>query len=308
MESMKTPSEFFNSIVTSPGIKLLNSLPFICEASKFNKISTYELLSKLISDKCGVQIRFKKTVKTYTGHSTIESQIMIPEITEEDEIIVQDDIECLKKIIYRFHKQETITKPGLNLVGINNSSQLSIKKLLDKSAKFGSLECFRYLSLNSSEIDYDTLWNAFYGGNKEIIQMCLDNVRQPAQKEFHWSIFGAIHGFKQRSLEWIIEDSSNHGKCYTNILEEAFKVSNYITIEYIIKKNINLNQTNKDGRTALFYSDYETSKLLIESGIRVNQTDKNGENALFFSDHEKRKLLIESGIRVNPNRQRCSFL
>ncbi len=83
---------------------------------------------------------------------------------------------------------------------------ISKKELLDKSAEFGSLECFRYILLNFGEIDKDTLLNAFFGGNKEIIQMCLDKLGKLKQEDVCSAICRAIQGFKQNIFEWIVEE------------------------------------------------------------------------------------------------------
>ncbi|XP_031567099.1 phosphate system positive regulatory protein PHO81-like [Actinia tenebrosa] len=75
----------------------------------------------------------------------------------------------------------------------------------------------------------------------------------------------------------------------------------------IIEVGADVNKTDKDGKTALFYAlsnDHEkVAHALIESGADVNITDKDGKTALFYAlsnDHEKvAHAMIEAGASVN---------
>ena len=55
----------------------------------------------------------------------------------------------------------------------------------------------------------------------------------------------------------------------------------------LIRKGINLNQIDQDGRNALHFASRQGHKdivqILIEKGIDINQTDNFGQNALHLA-------------------------
>ena len=76
-------------------------------------------------------------------------------------------------------------------------------------------------------------------------------------------------------------------------------------IELLIEREIDVNQTNKDGENALHLASEQGHKeivqLLIEKGIDINKTNKDGQNALHLASKRGHKeivaLLIEKGIK-----------
>lgn len=73
--------------------------------------------------------------------------------------------------------------------------------------------------------------------------------------------------------------------------------------EWLIKNGINLHILNKSKQNALFYCNYEKAKLLIEHGIKVNQVDVHDETPLFravaLSDIRICQLLIDNKIDIH---------
>lgn len=74
-----------------------------------------------------------------------------------------------------------------------------------------------------------------------------------------------------------------------------------------IKKGADVNQTDKDGRSLLYWAcllnKLEIAKLLIENAADVNQTDKDGKTLLslvcLLNKPEIAKFLLENGADVN---------
>lgn len=80
--------------------------------------------------------------------------------------------------------------------------------------------------------------------------------------------------------------------------------------EYLIYKDeMDINEVNELGSSALFFADYGKdygkSEWLIKNGINIHIVNKTKQNALFFCEYEKAKLLIEHGIKVNQVDVHC---
>ncbi|MEL5407432.1 ankyrin repeat domain-containing protein [Serratia nevei] len=80
--------------------------------------------------------------------------------------------------------------------------------------------------------------------------------------------------------------------------------------EYLsYKDEIDINEVDELGSSALFFADYGTnygkSEWLIKNGIDIHIVNKSKQNALFFCEYEKAKLLIEHGIKVNQVDVHC---
>lgn len=77
-------------------------------------------------------------------------------------------------------------------------------------------------------------------------------------------------------------------------------------LKKMLRKNVNINLSDKNGRSVLFYANVEQCRLLLSAGANINHIDFKGKNALFYPEflekeerQEKTKLLIESGINAN---------
>lgn len=80
--------------------------------------------------------------------------------------------------------------------------------------------------------------------------------------------------------------------------------------EYLnYKDEVDINEVDELGSSALFFADYGTnygkSEWLIKNGIDIHVLNKSKQNALFFCEYEKAKLLIEHGINVNQIDVHC---
>jgi ankyrin repeat protein len=97
----------------------------------------------------------------------------------------------------------------------------------------------------------------------------------------------------------------------TNVAENALmlssKTGNLKNVKSLVSKGVNVNVTDKNGRTALMFSSVndhlEVVKYLVENGADVNAMDNDGDGALIFSSvkgHlEVVKYLVENGADVN---------
>ena len=89
-----------------------------------------------------------------------------------------------------------------------------------------------------------------------------------------------------------------------NLLLQAISEQQFVIAEELIKKGINLNHQNKNGKTALHYlserPNIEIAKLMLAQGADVNIKDKHGNNALWYAvdNYDLVKLYLQYG--ANP--------
>ena len=113
-------------------------------------------------------------------------------------------------------------------------------------------------------------------------------------------------------------DKENEG---LSPLMYAAKYGNKFLVSYLLKKNINVNQTNFTGNTALSYADVSVMPLLIaRPDLNINQQDAAGNTALlkeiknYFAEDEdndpallKIKMLLEAGADpMIANKKGCT--
>ena len=74
------------------------------------------------------------------------------------------------------------------------------------------------------------------------------------------------------------------------------------------EKDVNINQQDRYGNTALFYASWpavhlEIFKLLMQKGIGINIQNKDGDTALIWASGKRSfevvKLLVEAGADIN---------
>ena len=69
-------------------------------------------------------------------------------------------------------------------------------------------------------------------------------------------------------------------------------------VEILLKKGVDVNARDDDGRTPLFYADAEAAELLIKAGADVNARDNDGQTPLFHA-YADAEVLIKAGADVN---------
>lgn len=77
--------------------------------------------------------------------------------------------------------------------------------LIDIAAKYGSIECFKYMLLRGVEPTEDTEAYAVEGGNLEIIKILRENY----QKKFHYMLATAVQFHNEELEEWLLKNAEN---------------------------------------------------------------------------------------------------
>ncbi|MDN3693601.1 ankyrin repeat domain-containing protein [Chryseobacterium tructae] len=99
-------------------------------------------------------------------------------------------------------------------------------------------------------------------------------------------------------------------KLHQNLLQEAIVSKNYEIVTYLLNCDIDVNHSDKDGKTPLHYSiannDFQsTQSLLKKESIEINKKDIYGNNALWVAVFHARgyynivKLMKQSGADSN---------
>lgn len=169
--------------------------------------------------------------------------------------IYDDDIEQLQQLI------------SLNNINLNEpiSYFYNFKKslynnatLLQYSALFGSIKCFKYLLMNSENTDYDSLLKySIAGGNYDIIHITENGIQNPYTKSNNNLLYLAIQHMNNDLIEYIIDnyDIKINAECYIQCIYS----SNYDAFLAImeIDENKNINEYGEIGSTPLDIAAFE---------------------------------------------------
>ncbi|OHS96920.1 hypothetical protein TRFO_02040 [Tritrichomonas foetus] len=138
--------------------------------------------------------------------------------------------------------------------------------LIEYSAFYGSIYCFKYLLLNYAKVTPKLAFYAIAGGNVEIIHLC-------EQKEcnFTSTLKIAIQFHHHEIFKWLVETKLQN--CHEEILIfYCFKFSNFITLRYLISKGVNMESLLVN---ASKFDNYSFAK------ITKNIEYPNGQNCIF---------------------------
>lgn len=182
-----------------------------------------------------------------------------------DRILIFDDICAL---------QEQASEPDFHF-----SSEM-----LNKSAKYGSIQCFKFIYLNLNNLPDCAIKNSMKGGNIEIIKIC--NEKQQIDKE---CAFAAIKYHRNNVLEWIINENCVQIRniCYPLYhfnLECALYV--IITEKCYVDHTYEIIPQNYRPSPLYLASEYNIIpmiQILVNNGAQVNFKITDKRNMSIFS-------------------------
>ena len=140
--------------------------------------------------------------------------------------IINDDIDCFQRLIYKnnIDLDEKISFPNFKIYKLLKSATL-----LEYSAFFGSIKCFKFCMMNAKKIDfYDLLEYAIAGGNIDIIHMTEIQSNDSTIKENNKLLDIAILYMRNELIEYIIDvynvecNFNNFYICYRSLNLSAF--------------------------------------------------------------------------------------
>lgn len=156
--------------------------------------------------------------------------------------IYDDDVSFLQQLIYK------------NNYNINQKIQLFAKRermtslneanILEISAYFGSINCFKFILMISDQVNYESLLEfSIPGGNYEIIHIVEKGIENPNGKSNPFLLYLAINYMRNDLIEYIIDnyDIEINAECYIQcILSSNFNgMLKLIEIDEKFEENIN---------------------------------------------------------------------
>lgn len=156
--------------------------------------------------------------------------------------IYDDDVSLLQQLIYK------------NNYNINQKIQLFVNRklmnsfneanILEISAYFGSINCFKYILMNSNHVNYASLLEfSIPGGNYEIIHIAENGIENPDVKSNPYFLYLAINYMRNDLIQYIIDNYNIeiNAECYIQcILSLNFNgMLKFKEIDEEFEKNIN---------------------------------------------------------------------
>lgn len=196
--------------------------------------------------------------------------------------------------------EEVIQFDNLQLLlqcSLNPEFHDKVSTYLNCAAKYGALECFKFLIENDAVIWAETLMCAILGGNKEIINMCLHKI-EPSQ----WTVtYAAI--VHQNDIVHYFHEKYGLGIWWTSILP----TSNYSLFFDRLFMEEDLNSVDENSDNALLAASldgqFELIKLLIENGCDPDNKNSVKASPLVCSIINNRndivKYLLEKGVNID---------
>lgn len=156
-------------------------------------------------------------------------------------------------------------KKSLSSPKVEVDSSAESMTLLDLAAKFGSVQCFKYLiEINNKPTKFTNSY-AIEGGNTEIIKFLAEN----QNVRFENCIPDAISSNRNELADWI------KSRCtVANInLAQCLKASNYVAASYCMIKGYEVNEKFDEEcplSIAIKNNTLEVVKYFVEKGAYVN--------------------------------------
>ncbi|EAX99323.1 ankyrin repeat protein, putative [Trichomonas vaginalis G3] len=188
----------------------------------------------------------------------------------------------------------------------------------------GAVDCFKFLRTKfNSQITRECLQFSFLGGNPEIISECL-KYEKPDKFCMEYAIASHNIDFvtflmNEYNLEIDLKCCGEYNNLesflvyfdQTNDINNCFIYSAIFDIpslcEYLLSHGANVNEKDKDGKTALYYAaecnKKATTQLLLLNGANIHEKDYEGKTILhrvaWNNRIESAEVLISYGANVN---------
>ena len=143
----------------------------------------------------------------------------------------------------------------------------------------------------------DELGNAFYKRDVEKIKKLIKEGIDTDQLDLALTWFYRLRNTtKVEITKFLIEHDTKLPLYWASKDNDNVEIA-----KLLIKNKTDMNERDKNGKTALHYvNSVEMAKLLIENGADVNTRDEDGKTPLHYVNNvEIAKLLIENGAEVN---------
>lgn len=200
--------------------------------------------------------------------------------------------------------------------------------LIELCSLYGSVNCFMFLVKNLVEITQKCLELSILGRNDEIIQQCLNKFKPNNEclvnivKTHNYKLMDEF--YKNFSVYCdnidVILEYSNLPAYFLLNPRNAFSTTPYfgyvpLIYEFLTFDNIDINQTDNYGRTAIINAVICKAelilKILINMKCELNIADNYGYTALIHcilnNDLSSLEILIQAGVDMNQPSRDCHY-
>lgn len=213
--------------------------------------------------------------------------------------------------------ERTLFKDDIDLLhqlcstpGFDFNFKLDNTTMIDMSAKYGSLKCFKYLLMNNARISFTTLEDSFIGNNYEILHICersnqvtslcmlnaiqyyhnetVNYLQTKYKLEYPWRATLMNYNFPAFFNKLLNTDDVNSlDNQGNNPLHITARTGLIAILEYLLSKGAEINMKDGRGNTALMcascYNKIEMIEKLIEKGAKLEEKGANGMTALIHA-------------------------
>lgn len=156
----------------------------------------------------------------------------------------------------------------------NINSQIGDKTLISKTAEFGSVNCFKFLYLNRSEIVPETIENSFIGNDYEIIHIC-----ERHSKITNECIENSVKSHHNETVSYLMQ---KYGLGYK--WESALSAYNYRLFFDKLSNARSIDEIDYSGESAFIASTsvghFGISQYLLSNSSDINFKDIHGFSPL----------------------------
>lgn len=170
-------------------------------------------------------------------------------------VIRNDDVDQLQKILSHLKCGNNSNNIKVGTLTFEVAEFLNNTRLINYAAFFGSVKCFKYLLMNGSEIQSQTVEFAIYGQNTEIIRIIEQNHRINSE-----SIVTSVITNKNNIFDWLLDNGKTlDSKLCTTCTKQSVRYCNFHAFLNLYSRNTNWTDLKKD---SIKYGNYELYKFL----------------------------------------------
>ncbi|OHT01771.1 hypothetical protein TRFO_31288 [Tritrichomonas foetus] len=171
---------------------------------------------------------------------------------------------------------------------------------VEYAAFFGSIKCFKYLTLNGARFPRYAFEVSLAGGHVEMIRLIAQ--QQEVESSYNNSCFNTILFHRKELFDWLILNHPNAVKNYEILAQKCIDESSYLIFESLLMEGANPNGQNKNPLliTAVLNDNLRLLDFLLKiEFVDPNAKDKNDNTVLHIACAEEKEEIVKF-LMSNP--------